>query len=192
MRRTLLLLPVVGAEPLAGRSRPLQVLLGAGASPATGEFELRVGDQLAILVVALQPEPPRRAVAVHQLNLVSWPAPAAPGQLFTTCFREDPDTPDAAILAGGRAHFAPYAGELPPPAELYPAGASATSFQMVFPTHVPLLKPGRFSTFVALTLRLGEGPEPELQTFVHDPEMGVAGSYPPDPPAPSKGKTARW
>jgi hypothetical protein len=70
------------------------------------------------------------------------------------------------------------------------------SFEMVFPRRIALHKPGRFSTFLALTLRLEAeaGAEPVLQTFVHDPEMDVGGSYPPDPPLPepSKGETARW
>lgn len=184
---TLLLLPVAGAEPLVGVFPTLRSLLfGSHFDSATGRFEAQVTDELAIRVAVIQVGDFRPAVAIHRLNVIAWPAPEGDCPVFTTCFRDDPDRPDAAILAAGQARFDRTALELPKLDPVYPPltgafppeGAAVTGFEMVFPSRLDLIKPGRFSVAVSLTLRLGEGAEAELQTFRTDPEMNVEGSYP--------------
>jgi hypothetical protein len=186
---TLLLLPVVDAAPLEGRFARLPTLLTGGRyDPGTGQFDVASGAELSVKMVVLQPQPPRREVAVHRLTVLAWPAPDDDLGPFTTCFRQDPDRPDAAILTGGRVRFAPGLVELPPPAGEtppppgYPAGGgSVQGFHMVFPARLHLVRPGRFSVLLSLTLRLSRGAQTELRTFRTDPEMNVEGSYPPGP-----------
>ncbi len=197
---TLALLPVVGPDTLVGRFAVLPTFLfGTDFDAATGQLPVQVGDELTIRVVAFEVGAPRRAVAIHRLNVVAWPAPATDCPVFATCFQVDPDRPDATILAAGHARFAPAAWEPPPIDGVYPPaagpfppeGGEQTAFLMVFPTRIGFTKPGRFSVAISLTLRLGEGAEAVLQTFRTDPEMNVEGSYPPAP-EPSNGSSTRW
>jgi hypothetical protein len=139
-------------------------------------------------VAALQVAFPPRPVAIHRFNVVAWPAPDAGCPVFLTGFRDDPDRPDATILAAGHARFEPAPTfELPPLDGVYPRradpfpleGTTVTGFEMVFPSRIDLVKPGGYSIEISLTLRVGEGAEAVLETFRIDPEMNVQGSYPP-------------